>query len=476
MKTPNQFIHFKSKLTAGEPKQRAAFLKMLLLFTALFIFISYPFSGYLIRQQQTGFQYDLYPVLALILIFSLAFYIIKRMLSGPMLPQKQGAHILVNSYNGKLRNKTNDPVLFFYNNNDMKPVEKEHALSDVQLQQALERYDFISKATSDTIWDWDIPNDTILYNGGIHKMFGYTSKEVQEIRTWWMNNIHPEDIYHVNQMLEVAFSRARQNIELMYRYRGADGNYKYIFDRAFIVYNSEGKPVRMIGSMQDETRRYEEEKRITRAIIQAQERERQQLGMELHDNVNQILSAANLHLGLIPANSNADEDSVKTAKNVQAYINDAIQEIRQLSHQLAPASDKDVSLCELIRTLVKSFNVNGRFTVNYNAHFPDADRISKDMRVGLYRIIQEQLNNIVKHAHATSITVELIRQERHLHLRIKDNGVGFDAAVTANGIGFENINRRVKYLNGTLQISSQPQNGCEVQVTVPVTETADACF
>lgn len=470
MKPLNQFTYLKSKLPANEPKQLAAFLKLLLLFLTFFIFISSAFSRLLIQQQQTGIHHYLYPGLLLILILTFAYYLIKTMTSGSVLTPKKGAHSLVNSYDGKPGNKTNDPVLSFYNNHDMKPVEKEHALSDVQLKQALERYDFISKATSDTIWDWDIPNDTILYNGGIHKMFGYTAQEVQEIRTWWMNNIHPEDIYHVNQMLEVAFSRGRQNIELMYRYKSADGSYKYIFDRAFIVYNSEGKPVRMIGSMQDETRRYEEENRITRAIILAQERERQQLGMDLHDNVNQILSAANLHLGLISANSNVNEDVVKTARNVQTYISEAIQEIRHLSHQLAPASDKDVSLCELIRTLVKSFNVNGRLLVNYNAHFPDADRISKDMRVGLYRIIQEQLNNIIKHAHATSITVELLQQDRHLHLRIKDNGVGFDAAATVNGIGFENINRRVKYLNGSLHLLSEPQKGCEVQVTVPVTE------
>ncbi|HEX4958759.1 MAG TPA: PAS domain-containing protein [Lacibacter sp.] len=338
------------------------------------------------------------------------------------------------------------------------------------VNELLERYDFLSKATSDTIWDWDITNDTIVYNGGIEKMFGYAATEVQEIRTWWISNIHTQDIDHVHQMLQTAFKRQNQNVELMYRYKCADGTYKYIFDRAFILYNNEGIPVRMIGSMQDETIRYEEGNRITKAIIHAQERERQQLGMELHDNVNQILSAASLQLGFLASKKSINEPALQTVCTVKKYITEAIDEIRRLSHQLAPASDDDVSLCELIRNLVNSVNVNEQYKVSYKSDFPSSEFLLQEIRVGLYRILQEQLNNIVKHAKATAVAIEISHDENCVSLKIADDGVGFDVTTTSSGIGFENIKRRVKYLNGTFHIESQPQKGCVVKVTVPVAE------
>ncbi|MBS4064406.1 MAG: PAS domain-containing protein [Chitinophagaceae bacterium] len=387
-----------------------------------------------------------------------------------LVTERQESKAGVSHYGVHIDNRANNPVLFSHSVNEQNPVDEELALSEAQLKEALERYDFISKATSDTIWDWDIPNDTIVYNAGIQKMFGYTSQQVQEVRTWWMSNIHSQDIYHVNQMLEVAFMRRNQNVELLYRYMCADGSYKYIFDRAFIVYNSDGKPVRMIGSMQDETRRYEEENRITRAIIQAQESERQQLGMELHDNVNQILSAANLHLGIITSKNNINATALQRVHTVKMYITEAIDEIRRLSHQLAPASDADVSLCELICTLLQSVNVDDKYELQFKSGINDAGKITKDIKIGLYRVLQEQLNNIVKHAKATHIDIELKQVDNVLQLSIKDNGIGFDLAATSCGIGFENIRRRIKFLHGTIHINSAPQKGCELIASVPVSD------
>jgi two-component system sensor histidine kinase UhpB len=468
MKKLNQFFQFIIEAPGKKPKQLVSIFSTFLLLTLTLLFISYDVFRSYALSNEAGLILYLYLILISALFFGVLYYLIKNIAYSQLAMERQEFQVKTKSYGVNMYNHINESAVLFNSIHDQKPVEEELALSEAQLKEALERYNFISKATSDTIWDWDIPNNTIVYNGGIHKMFGYAPQQVEEVRTWWMNNIHPQDIYHVNQMLKMAFMRGEQNVELMYRYMCADGSYKYIFDRAFIVYNNEGKPVRMIGSMQDETRRYEEENRIAKAIIQAQEKERQQLGMELHDNVNQILSAANLHLGIVTSKNDANEDTLKSVHTVKKYITEAIDEIRRLSHQLAPASDADVSLSDLIRTLVRSINIDGHYKINYKADFCDTDIISKDIRVGLYRILQEQLNNIVKHAKATCIDIELTQENNLLRLQIKDDGIGFDAATTSTGIGFENIKRRVKFLNGLVQINSQPQKGCELRATVPV--------
>ncbi len=468
LKKLSHILQPKRKFNSKQERQTAFLLWMFLLFPLLHLFICYSlYLNFSLSGKAHTLLY-LYVVLMPVLLFLTAYQFLKIINAHKVTDEEQLISASGNQNEIPERNETPQIARVYQKLNSKMYVVETAFANSTQINELLERYDFISKATSDTIWDWDISRDTIVYNGGIHKMFGYTSIEVQEIRTWWINNIHEQDIDHVNHMLQVAFKRQSQNVELMYRYKCADGSYKYIFDRAFILYDKNGVPVRMIGSMQDETIRYEEENRITKAIIQAQESERQQLGMELHDNVNQLLSAAILQLGFLASKKSINEPALQTVCDVKEYIKEAIEEIRRLSHRLAPASDADVSICELIRTLANSFNIGGQYKVSCRFDFPDPECISKEMRVGLYRILQEQLSNIVKHAKASTITIEVVRNKNSVELVITDDGIGFDITVNSSGIGFENIKRRVKFLNGTVQIESEPHKGCCLKVNVPV--------
>jgi PAS domain S-box-containing protein len=136
-------------------------------------------------------------------------------------------------------------------------IEKEK-----KLQESLERYDIVNKATSDTIWDLDIETDQMLYNSNIYNMFGYDKKEVENVGTWWRHKIHPDDFEEVNDVLSDALKNQNDRFQMEYRFQAADGTYKYIFDRAFIIKNKNGSPVRMIGAMQDITQKREEEERL----------------------------------------------------------------------------------------------------------------------------------------------------------------------------------------------------------------------
>ncbi|MDX2046743.1 MAG: PAS domain S-box protein, partial [Chitinophagaceae bacterium] len=145
----------------------------------------------------------------------------------------------------------------------------ERKTAEILMKKAIERYDILSEATSDTIWDWDIKSNWMRYNEGISKMFGYSAGEVVNVDEWRNEKLHVDDYQSVVESLEEAFEKKTERLQLQYRFRCADGTYKHIFDRAFVLFDDDGNPARMIGAMQDITYRVEEEKRISKAIIDA---------------------------------------------------------------------------------------------------------------------------------------------------------------------------------------------------------------
>jgi len=138
-------------------------------------------------------------------------------------------------------------------------LERESSLQKVTEQR--DRFEAVSKAINETIWDWDIRADTVIYNDALHTMFGYDKSEAENVSKWWRENIHPEDQNKIIDQLNRAAAGKAERIEMTYRYRCSDGSYKYINDRAILIRDSDRNPVRMIGAMQDITSLVEREKR-----------------------------------------------------------------------------------------------------------------------------------------------------------------------------------------------------------------------
>ncbi len=341
-------------------------------------------------------------------------------------------------------------------------------LSEMQRQIALERYDTLAKATSDTIWDLDILNNKMQYNDGITKMMGYQKREVKDVTDWWKQHIHPDDLGIVTATLDKIFETREQSFQMEYRFHCADGSYKDIFDRAFVIYDEHGQPTRMIGAMRDVTHEREEDLRVLKAIVETQETERKQLGMELHDNVNQLLSASLLYLGLANERQKNGRDISEMIDSCKINIMNAIDETRKLSHQLAPASNADLSMKDMFEVLILSMNPNNRFLVNF--HFDDfeSSMIGQGLQIALYRILQEQLNNILKYAQAKMVDVSVTFSDGLIKLRIADDGKGFDTNAVKIGIGLGNIKRRTEMYAGKFTCTSSTGNGCEVVVAIPL--------
>jgi PAS domain S-box-containing protein len=153
-------------------------------------------------------------------------------------------------------------VILYQNETRNKSVFKKLKVSNIEIKESNERYDIVAKATSDTIWDWKIEDDSIIWNKGIYSVFGYQKEDVGSTSKWWFDRIHPEDSLKMSVKLYSFLEQKTEKWQDEYRFQCADGSYKYVFDRGFLVKDANGKPIRMIGAIQDVTKQKEEEQRL----------------------------------------------------------------------------------------------------------------------------------------------------------------------------------------------------------------------
>jgi signal transduction histidine kinase len=212
-----------------------------------------------------------------------------------------------------------------------------------------------------------------------------------------------------------------------------------------------------------ENEKIKKQQEITGAVISAQEKERQEIGSELHDNVNQILASSRLYLGLVRKNINGDVSNY--LDETEKLISTAINELRKLSHTLIAPSMEETELVDAIEHLIISTSNATTINVSSNAQDFKEHLLPEKMKLAIYRIIQEQFNNILKYANATEIFVSLLNNEDgSTFVSVKDNGDGFDPTKKPKGVGLMNMRVRASLFNGETQIISAPGKGCELQV------------
>jgi PAS domain S-box-containing protein len=230
-----------------------------------------------------------------------------------------------------------------------------------------------------------------------------------------------------------------------------------------ITYNN--RPA-VIVTVIDVSDRLHEENRINKAVIDAQEQERMQIGMELHDNVQQLMAGSLLTLDHIRSYLDADPETLQALDRVKGYINEGIVELRRLSHQLAPSMRLSGSLSEKIHQLVQTMNIANAIE-SVEVEVDDFDTpLNDEVQLAFYRILQEQFTNILKYAGATRVAIRVKRVGAQIFLSIRDNGRGFNPAEQRPGIGLENIRRRVTAMDGDLKILSSAGAGCELSLRV----------
>ena len=337
-------------------------------------------------------------------------------------------------------------------------------------------YRFVAEVTSDALWDWNTDGKEILWIDGGHKRaFGYPIENTLIPQSFWERRIHPDDRDRILSELDKMIHDSLNPVwEVEYRFKRRSGEYAYVHDRGHIFRNNDNLGIRIIGATQDiNTRKLSEiqlldERRtkqleITSAVIASQERERAAIGRELHDNLNQVLAITKMYIEM----SLTDWPEKKSyMEKSRALISDVIAQVRKISKSMVvPGMDGNI-LSDNIRNLIEDLKQVHPVSIGYQIHGLNMNEIDKKKQLNIFRIIQEQVNNILKHSQATKASISLSKEKNRTQLLIKDNGKGCDTAIGSNGLGLQNITTRAEICGGKAEIQSKPGEGFLLKVSL----------
>jgi signal transduction histidine kinase len=208
-----------------------------------------------------------------------------------------------------------------------------------------------------------------------------------------------------------------------------------------------------------------------KAVIEAEEKERRRIAQDLHDGVGQILSAAKLNLSNYQSKITTQTQEEKDAlKNAVELIDGSVKEVRAVSHNMMPNTLIKLGLASAVREFITKMGNLPNLKIDLEIVGLD-QRLSEQVETVLYRVIQEIVNNIIKHAKANHISLQLIKHETEFTVMIEDNGIGFDTSRISEftGIGLKGIISRIEFLNGTVDFDSTPGHGTNVIIEIPLT-------
>ena len=356
---------------------------------------------------------------------------------------------------------------------EKKQNDDELKKADLERIKTEKRFQAMVQNGSDLIVILDEKSHISYISDNACQVIGYMPEELVGKNV--LNLLHPDDKdVVVSELQAIVNKKSREKNSTEHRFLHKDGHWVWLESKGI---NHLDNPY--IGGIQVNARnisdrielqnRLNEElhlkqKEITSAVIRAQEIERSQLGLELHDNVNQVLTTVKLYhemylTGLV-------QDKELLVRSAQ-YTQDCINEIRSISKRLSAPTLGKISLEDSIRELIDSVNLTKRTRIQYLPEMIDQCTITEELHLAIYRIVQEGVTNIIKYSNAEKAWIHIQQENGMLCLKIIDNGKGFDIHQKNEGIGITNMKTRAENLNASFQLTSAPGKGCAIVIYFP---------
>jgi PAS domain S-box-containing protein len=347
-------------------------------------------------------------------------------------------------------------------------TEREIAQQEVKANE--KKYRSLFEQASDPILVTDFKGNFTDVNGSFCKLFGYTKKELLRMN---INSLVCPEQLRERPLRNDLLMKGKHifSDRLMIRKDGSivetEANLKKFGEDSIMGIVRDVTDIRRLQKEMEQERteqKVQEQKKMTRAVIKAQERERNIIGRELHDNVNQLLASTRMCLSsarLTPAGKKEFVD-----KSIR-LIDATIFEIRILSRKHVTPT-KGFELKEQIQSLVKIMEEGIGFKICLDYRIPEQQEILDDLKLNIYRVIQEQLNNVYKHASASRVQINMFVSDGHIHVSINDNGIGFEIGIKKTGVGIVNIINRVESFNGKVSFETNPGVGCKLDIKIPI--------
>lgn len=345
----------------------------------------------------------------------------------------------------------------------------EHKISEELLKASEESYRYLFNNNPSSIIIWDINDLKIVeVNEAAVQLYGYKREEFLRLT---IPDIHPkeESIFFLELFQEVKDDSFIK--KTLQRHHKTKAGSSIVLEISSHIINYNGKKaVLTLGNDITEKIKLEsslvevrklKEQQITDAVIMGQEKERIEIGEELHENINQIVATIKLYLEYTLKQNKLNPELINESKLLTERVMVAI---KKLTNALMPPALEEIGLLQALNDLVDSMKLVNPFTIETKWKNFNEGQLNKKIKLTIFRIVQEQLNNIIKHANASKVEISIANKGDEIYLAIKDDGVGFDTAKKRTGVGLKNIKSRSEVSNGKVSIESKKGEGCSVTV------------
>ena len=349
----------------------------------------------------------------------------------------------------------------------------ERKQAEAALRESEERFRRMAEGIDSVFWMSNPDLSRIEYvSPAYEEIWGRTCASLYKRPSSFVEAVHPEDRERVLATLQAKRLDHWEEFEIEYRIVLPSGSVRWIKDRGFPIRDKTGRCVRMVGIADNITRRKQAEEKLrvlSRELINAQETERRRIGRELHDGIGQALTVLKINL-----------HSVQSSKKSSACLQESIETIDRLVHQvrnlaldLRPSMLDDIGLVAALRWFVNRQAQSGGFAVHFVADNFET-RLPAEVETACFRVAQEAITNVIRHAKPKNVRVEIWRCDAGLELKINDDGVGFtvepviEQALEGASLGLLTMKERVALIGGRLNIESSPGAGTDIRVWFPL--------
>jgi PAS domain S-box-containing protein len=339
--------------------------------------------------------------------------------------------------------------------------------SERALRESEERMRLAQQTARIGTFEWNIQADTSTCTPELEALYGLAPGTFVPSQAAFEKLVHPDDQARVNELIDEGL-RTGKATRGEWRAVWPDGSIHWVAMRCEIFRDECGNPLRVIGVNIDITERKLAEQALaemTRKLIEAQEKERARIGRELHDDINQRLALLTMEIEQLRENPSEIEPRVE---EIRKRISEISTDVQSLAHDLHPSKLEYLGAVAGMKSWSKEFAQRQKLEIDFTADVRSP--LPREIGVSLFRVLQEALQNTVKHSGGKRIEVGLREDSEVIHLEVKDTGKGFDveAASHGNGLGLTSMRERVRLVNGTISIQSKQNGGTAIQVHVPL--------
>lgn len=341
-----------------------------------------------------------------------------------------------------------------------------------------ERFELVTQATNDIIYDWNILIEQIWWNQNFYSQMEIEPTTERINISSWVNSIVTEDSERTLNSLNTAIAQKEAYWAEEYRMSTTSGKEVYVLDRGFLQYNTKGEAIRMIGAILDisEIKKAEIEllksqdslRKLAEHLQSVREEERAEVAREIHDELGQQLTALKIDVHWLSKKVNQQDVNIKNhTQEVLFNIDNTIKIVRKIAYELRPGILDDLGLVAALEWLTIDFKKRSGIHTVFFCN-TEVLNINRKVATVLFRIFQESLTNVMRHANATQVDAKLMLENNAITLTIHDNGKGFNTkkVYEKNTLGLLGMKERVLALNGNFLIESGINEGTTISVKI----------